>query len=188
MCYDNREFSRRIAKLTLTGLNGGVRAEMDHYLGVASDLLSINDSVKKERYEWILGFPQQRVVIEPSTQIKYIYQIGAASLTFADEPICDYRSTAFKTINEDRQSLLSLLFTFRKRWAKLTLEGLIAIFKACLDDTSGDLYHYLYTLDPPTVQYARYLDWVIPFIKKHHDASFKNSAFPAYKEELALAL
>lgn len=105
-----------------------------------------------------------------------------------DETYTEYRSTAFKKVSDERQSLLSLLFLSRKSWPKFTLESLIAIFKACLEDTSGDLFRYLYTLDPPTIQFARFLDWVPAYIKKHHDQSFKLSANAHFKEELAMVL
>jgi hypothetical protein len=173
--------------MTLLGINKGIASEIEHYLSVAGDLLSINDSVKHHRYEWILGFPQVNISQETPAQTLF-YRVGVQSNTYVDDITCEYRSTAFKTSTENNQSLLSLLFTFRKRWAKFTLEGLISVFKASLEDTSGDLYRYLHSLDAPTIQYARYLDWVIPYIKKQHDTSFKNSKFPASKEEFALAL
>jgi hypothetical protein len=57
-----------------------------------------------------------------------------------------------------------MLFEYRRKWSKYVLDALIALLQACLQDHPGALYYYLYTMEPPTPQYARYLDWIKPFL------------------------
>lgn len=82
----------------------------------------------------------------------------------ANDDICDYRSTLFKTSSQVKESFLQILYQSRKRWTKYTLSGLTALMQVCKADLSGRIINYIRTMDPPTYQYGRYIDWIRPYI------------------------
>jgi hypothetical protein len=43
-------------------------------------------------------------------------------------------------------------------------------------------------MEPPTYQYARYWDWIRPWVESEVDANTKNSHIPAYGSELELSV
>jgi hypothetical protein len=76
----------------------------------------------------------------------------------------DYKSPLFKTPSQHKESYLKLLYQQRRRWSKYVLDALIALLQACLNDQTNSIYYYIYTLEGPTPQYARYMDWIRPFL------------------------
>lgn len=92
-------------------------------------------------------------------------KVGASLISNVNEEIVDYRSTLFKTSHSIKDSVLNMLFGWRKRWAKFVADGLTALFQAVLaagvtPQGNSPLWDYLYTIDPPTYGQMRYLDWV----------------------------
>jgi hypothetical protein len=67
-----------------------------------------------------------------------------------------------------------LLYSYRKKWSKYALDSLIALLQACFSDNTGLLYHYLYTMEPPTACQARYLDWIKPYIMDTVETCMRN--------------
>lgn len=85
------------------------------------------------------------------------------------DDITEYRSTLFKTSSSIKESYLQLLYSQRNKWPRYVLDSLIGLLQvAQLDLNYGcQLFTYLYQLEPPTYQQARYLDWVRPFLQEH---------------------
>jgi hypothetical protein len=65
---------------------------------------------------------------------------------------------------------------------------MVALFYQCLNDVSGMLYNYLYTMDPPTASHSRYLDWVRPHIIETIESCMRNPSLQSNQQEIALAL
>lgn len=128
LSFENPEISRRILKLALQALNICTEASMSIPMSLLGKLLSLNDSARLIRYEQILGFPQLKVIKDKDSASSLFYEMGTSINKFLDDQITIYPSTAFKSVHSERQSLLQLLWAARERWARFTLEGLIAIF------------------------------------------------------------
>lgn len=103
--------------------------------------------------------------------------MGVATAKFISSEIYEYRSTLFKTTSQIKESYLQLLFSQRNKWPKYALDSLIALLQACVYDLNfgGMLFHYLFTLEPPTYQFARYIDWIRPWLAEHIDFCMRNS-------------
>ncbi len=50
------------------------------------------------------------------------------------------------------------------------------------------LYYYLYTLEGPTPQYARYMDWLKPFLLDTIQSALRNPNLPDSPQEIQLSL
>lgn len=50
------------------------------------------------------------------------------------------------------------------------------------------LYCYLYTLEGPTPQYARYMDWLKPFLLDTIQSALRNPNLPDSPQEIQLSL
>ena len=57
LSFDNKEFSIRVCKYVLKGINQGAYDENNIFLQVMRKVLSIDDSLKQQRVEWIFGIP-----------------------------------------------------------------------------------------------------------------------------------
>lgn len=179
---ENKEFSRIVAKRAIIGLNKASGDETATYIRVISQLLFVPDSLRGQRLEWILGIPQARLErpIIYSQQSMPPPKMGVDTLRGPNDDICEYRSTLFKTSGQIKESYLQLLFQYRNKWPKFVLEGVLGLLQACSLDGTGVIFYYVYTMDPPTYQYARYLDWVKPFILDQIEHNLRNSSIQAY--------
>lgn len=50
------------------------------------------------------------------------------------------------------------------------------------------LYYYLYTLEGPTPQYARYMDWLKPFLLDTIQSAIRNPNLPDSTQEIQLSI
>jgi len=140
--------------------------------------LLVFDSLRPARVEWILGVAHPRFErpITYNSNGSTQPRMGVATMSSVSDDIHEYRSTLFKTSSSVKESYLQLLYSQRNKWPKYVLDSLTALLQACLVDLArgGWLYHYLYTLEPPTYCQARYLDWVRPFLAEHIDTCLRD--------------
>lgn len=178
LSYENYDYSRMVAKKALIGLNKYNSDEIMGYLGVISNILILRDSFMYLRTEWILGLPNARIEIptyQTNSQNNNLnYKMGLSILKNVNDEICEYRSTAFKSSSSSKESFLQMLYQYRKRQIKFTLDCLVVLLQACLSDFSGYLYFFLYTMDPPASCYGRYIDWIKPYLHDHIDTCMRN--------------
>jgi hypothetical protein len=99
-----------------------------------------------------------------------------------------YKSTLYKTPSAIKDSYLKLLYHYRKRWAKYVLDALIALLQACIGDQTNGLYFYIYTLEGPTPQFARYMDWIRPFLLDTIQSAMRHHHLPDSAQEMQLSL
>jgi len=62
------------------------------------------------------------------------------------------------------------------------------ILEAILDDEQRRILKFLRLMDPPTYQYARYWDWIKPWVESEVETNTKNRHYPAYGAELELSI
>ena len=127
--YNNYEFSNRIAKKILVGINKCNGDEIRPYLEVLEPFLSLIDSFTRQRHEWILGIPVIRIErpiqsfnmlpINPNNM-----KMGVALINAMNDDIYDYKSTLFKSSSGVKESLLQILYQYRRRWPLYTLQCL----------------------------------------------------------------
>jgi len=62
------------------------------------------------------------------------------------------------------------------------------IFEAIFEDKSTKILKYLKCMDPPTYQFARYWDWIKPWIINEVEVNTRNQNIQAYRNELELSI
>jgi len=81
--------------------------------------------------------------------------------------VCRYVSPLFKQgkhIGSKKECALQALYTNRRTQTKAVLLSLSYILEAASEDPSDRIINYLRLMDPPTYQFARYWDWIKPWI------------------------
>jgi hypothetical protein len=180
ICYGNFTYSRMVAKVVLIGLNKASADETFSYISLVAHLLTIPDQYMAQRMEWLLGIPCMRIEYTKNFDMNQTapLKVGIEILKNPDEEMIEYKTTLYKTPSGIKDSYLRLLYQYRKRWAKYVLDALIALLQSCVNDKSNMLYYYLYTLEGPTPQFARYMDWLKPFLLDTIQSAMRNSSLP----------
>lgn len=80
-----------------------------------------------------------------------------------DEKIANYRSY----VSDNKQCLLGRILENKDSNHTIVLFSLREIIELCIDDDA--IFNYVYNMKPHTYQYARFLDWLIPYIDDRAD-------------------
>jgi len=75
MSFENKEFSIRMGKIILIGINKCSADEIRPYLEALEPYLFLTDSLKQHRFEWILGIPELKY-----SQQMHIQSFGPSSM------------------------------------------------------------------------------------------------------------
>lgn len=157
----------------MRGLNRVNYEESKPYLEVIYYFLSIPDSLLYLRIEWILGYPQPA-----------LNKFDTFTMTYGlEEATVDYKSTL---LGDAGTSYLNVLFQNRKKWENLCMVCLHKFL--LLLNTSPAILDYVLYLPPPCPLFAKYTDWIKPFIKTYlNDCKLGYaSAYSTFnKEEIA---
>ena len=105
--------------------------------------------------------------------------------------MCRYFSPIFKNGSSTyarNESALQALYYNRKSQTKLVLCSLKCILEAILDDKWRRILRFLKRMDPPTYQYARYWDWIKPWVEHEVESNTKNRHIPVFGAELELSV
>jgi len=131
---ENREFSRIACKKALIGLNKASADETHTYIRVICLLLVVRDTLKHIRCEWLLGIPQARLErpVLYNQQGVALPKMGVDTMRNVNDEICVYVSTLFKTQSSMKESYLQLLVSYKNKWAKFVMEGVISLLSACV--------------------------------------------------------
>lgn len=87
-----------------------------------------------------------------------------------------------------KESALQALLSNRRSQSQAVLASLRSILEAILEDSKGRILGYLKTMDPPTYQYARYWDWIKPWVENEVATNTRNQHIPVYRAELELSI
>jgi hypothetical protein len=89
--FDQMEFQRQLSKRILIGINKSNGEDLTPYLDVLFEFLSINDSLKEVRMEWLYGIADIKIEF-----VQGKAKLGIALMDNINEEIYDYKSTLFK--------------------------------------------------------------------------------------------
>jgi hypothetical protein len=76
------------------------------------------------------------------------------------------------------------LLSARRTQSKAVLLSLKCILEAVIADDKNRLLRYLCNMDPPTYQYARYWDWIKPWVEGEVSQNKKFAHMQAFRAEL----
>lgn len=116
-----------------------------------------------------------------------INNVGANVINMIDDPITEYYTTLFKQRTELTESVLRMMFAYRKekfvRAALALLEGVTWIISNN-SDVNNVLLKYLLSIDPPAYTCRRYWDWIEPHITQHIQHCSENPHLSGVDQEL----
>ena len=109
MAKDNEKISKKMAKAYLKGVNKTGLESLSSSLKKIRKFLAINDSLKKERMEWIFGVPQinSKPYFRTRTQ-----QYGLELVDLISDEYCLFKSGCVKGITD---AFLGQLFKAKGR-------------------------------------------------------------------------
>merc|ERR1711871_813837 len=122
-------------------------------------LVLIDDKLKKVRMEWILGVPMPKSRQNIRTR-QNIY--GAEIIDVINDEIYEFKSFISKSSSEPC-FLAQILKHKRNRVTDdQCCYGLKTLVEMCLAD--DDVMKYVFSSPSPTAQWARYVDWIYPYV------------------------
>ena len=165
LCWGNYEISRRFGKIILKGLNNTNELEVRPYVECMKVYLSLEDQYQEERIEWLMGIASWQI-----TTLRHGQNIvGMNTIQYIEDMILDYQTTLFKQRTQLTESVLHMMYAYRKekftRAALALLEGVTWIIAN--SDRHNVLLKFLLTMDPPAYTCRRYWDWIEPHIMSH---------------------
>ena len=174
--FENEGYSYSIADILLRGINKTSFDESRPYLETMTYFLNTIDFLQIKRAEWLLGFPQPTV----TTSLNSYDSFGVYGNTSIEDSIVTYESP----LNIDGvSSIINYMLHNRKRLENIALICLRHIL--LLMDINQSVFEYIIFLPPPSYNYAKFTDWIMPFLD-HYFAESKKYAYTSYpKEELA---
>ena len=69
ICYENKNYSRKIAKICLRGVCS--KDEIHQVIAILKWYLSIDDSLFMQRITWVLGYSEVCINVETKTNNNY---------------------------------------------------------------------------------------------------------------------
>jgi len=175
LAFENDTFSYHIADILLRGLNKATYEDTKTYLEAIVYFLSITDFVQAKRAEWVLGFPQPTV----TTALNSLDSFGIYGNLNIDDSVVSYETPLDI---EGSHSLINYMLQHRKRLENNTLLCLNKLLT--LVDISPQVFEYLLYLPPPSYNYAKFIDWIMPFLDYYLAETKKYSYTTYHKEEL----
>jgi len=160
LCYENKEYSKMLARMLIKAVNEDPNIDMISYFAVLKGVLTIEDTLQEKRLEWLFGIPQPLKGIaqlsansKPHEQFKY----GLSLVDSVKDDIFEYISPL--NYNNRYESLLALLWKHRKTFEIQPIKCLLDLM--C---SSTRIFNYVTSLPSPSYQYAKYTDWIKPIV------------------------
>ena len=191
LCFKNKEFSRKMAKHILKGTNKSNAEEIGPFLELMKQYLCIDDEHFGLRMEWIFGVADPVVRSASYQMYNALPKVGVANAENVAAQVCRYFSPILKSASSlysNKESALQALLSNKRSQTQAVLFSLKSILEAVLQDPQRRILAYLKRMDPPTYQYARYWDWIKPWVENEVAANTKNQNVPAYRAELELSV
>ncbi len=174
MCKDDAKLSRKICKILLKSIGLSNYESVKNYLSALKPFLRLQDSLKAQKLEWILGLHQ------------------VLALKNYRETLCKYGLEHADRINEDtytyvtfcnglhQDSLLKQLVNCRGKLENFAINCLKDLLSLMAKDE--DIARFVYNSQGPTYQFARYSDWFRGYLL-YHKEEIEKSNIPTYFKE-----
>ena len=195
LCWNNYAFSRRVGKTILQGLNNVTEIELQPFLGCLSVYLSLDDQFQTQRIEWLMGIPDFKLHRSDDMHLindpRFVIQkIGLQRIKDVEDNLYDYKSTLFKEPNAYRETLLHIMYSYRKdKFQRAMLLITDTIFDAMVNQDKHKLIlKYLLSCEPPSYTCQRYFDWFEPHFINYIQKCSENLTNHAAQEEFEISL
>lgn len=140
-------------------------------MGFAKPFLLIDDDFKNQRTEWILGYSSLNT---SNAMPNKVNKFGLSQAHYLSNDIYTYLTP----LNEKKQysqnnSLLQILWRYANKMDNYIVYALSSFLQIVVLDEH--LMRYLISINPPTYQYARYIDWITPYLLNEQTKNMKQN-------------
>ena len=192
VCYGNKKLSKDIFLITLKALVISEYNRISQYLRVVQSIIALDDSdhdsgksLLARRFEWIFGFPYLNLGYHVDDK----HKIGLECLNNNIRgEVITYQSMLSHDPGSNN-SLLHLLWRHKGRNENYTMQCLNSL--ADIITSSEKIMELFSNLPGVTYQYARYTDWIQPFLMSqlNKSTSYSNGAYEqTSKEDIVKAM
>lgn len=162
ICYRNLEVSKIIGKVILKTINTSDYEKIQQCMIVAKPYLYIKDEFQRNRCEWILGFSCLSTSSFKSAHAVCLPRFGVSIAHGVNDEVYQYMSP-LDLIRGDH-ALLALLWRYRGKMDLYVVNCLNILLEIIVGNDF--LLKYMFDLDPPTYEFARFTDWFRPYLEK----------------------
>jgi hypothetical protein len=177
LSFNNLEISETVGVLILKALNGLDSTKVESCLAAAKPFLCIDDDFKHQRAEWILGVPSLETdnVFE-----KRLNKFGIAHAYTISGNIHEYQTPLYIEGFKQHHPLLQLIYSKKGTLDYFVILGITGLLQ--IVSQSEFLFEYMFRMSPPTYQFARYTDWIRPYLDKEMAKTFTTYAIQPVKK------
>jgi len=156
VCHENRHVTEKLAKNLLKAFSNPTAIDaIERSFLALEEFLTIEDSLKQHRIEWMLGVPQL-CTVKRHGEKDYKVQIP----TYIGETVYKYEpSLRNSSMNK---ALLTALLDCQTGHAMFCIGAISNMMKLFINDK--DIGKYMYHLPPPMLMMTRYIDWFVPYL------------------------
>ena len=173
MCFENRKYSKKTCKQILRVINDFETKKMTQHLDLIMNLLLLTDSMQKERFEWILGYPQ------PISRLDY----GLAAVSDIADEVNSFNSPLSNESRDD--PLLHQLWRNKNREEPLTIQCFKAILN--LANVCDAFYNYLMLMPSPSYIFSSYFEWMSRYTIQYSQRPFGGSQIEKQERDSLIA-
>jgi len=143
MCVNNYKSSKKMGKAYIRELlNKNQIFDIKRGIKSIKSFLSIKDSLRKLRFEWIFGVGQ--VAAKKNVHMKTI-DIGVSCVPSITNEAYQFKSGIVK---QQSDALLSDMYKAQKTRAEFTVYAMQAVIELCIEDE--EIAEFIYNSEPPT--------------------------------------
>jgi len=188
VAFENEEFSYELSRVILRGINKAGSEDVSPKLDYMKEFMTIQDSLFDHRFDWIYGVPEIQVRYN-SNSIQSPPRLGIAYIDQISEQVYTYKTNAFYSLKQNfKDSLLQIMFAYRNRYQKYMLYTIQAFLETLVADKSRRLIWYFHSLPAPTYEYARYPDWMRPWLQDQIERNTRLSQIGQTKKEIEIGI
>jgi ubiquitin carboxyl-terminal hydrolase 34 len=171
LSYKNLEVSRKVGRIILKTINTSDYEKIKQSMIVAKPYLYIEDEFQRNRTEWILGFGC--FLTTKTGTGTTLPRFGVSICNHISEEVYQYLSPLDCTRNND--ALLALLWRYRGKMDFYVVNCVNILLEIIVENKF--LSEYMFNLDPPTYEYARFTDWFRPYLQKELEKAQRNISY-----------
>lgn len=172
---ENEKFSMMLTIIILKGLHKVMFDEVKPLAEAFTSLLNIKDSLQMKRIQWLLGYPQPEIICSANSFDNF----GIYGLNNLDDNMITYNSTL---VLDGAMSVLEVMVHNINRVESVCLVCLKHIL--LLSQCNPLIFDYIASLPSHCYLYAKFIDWVKPFLDKYKLDLERNYFGDARKKEL----
>lgn len=173
LCYRNYDFSRKIGKVLLTGLNKTSAAEVRPYSIGMMWYLQVPDEFQQQRLEWILGVSNLKSERQQYNTYGYNDQreqikVGLGRINDVMDLNFDYNTPLLKDQSKMCEPVFMIMYNYRKAgFMEAVLELLEFLLQSAINDNTNAIFQFILNTPGPSYIATSYWDWLEPYIKQN---------------------